>query len=173
MFVLSHIEWHEGKCVKVCQCVKILSMLHGVGCSTVWACVNKCWDRWTPGYLDAWSLTASPPPPMSSEAASSRPVTSRPPPLPLPPCLPALRPRRWPRSCPSRWPRCPRPTPTARWTGPTTPTSRATVSAIRYLQNQTYSGVTRKQLHCILYLQYIIYRYQWTHLSSSSPGFLW
>ena len=80
--------------------------------------------RWLWFCVNARYLTQSRSP--SSEAASSRRATSRRPPRPPPPW-------RWPRSCPSRRPRCPRPTPTARWTGPTTPTSRATASATRYL----------------------------------------
>lgn len=70
----------------------------------------------------------------SPGAASSLPTTSHPLRPPLPPCRPALRHRRWLRSFPSRPLRYLRPRPTARWTGPTTPTSRGTASVTRWAQ---------------------------------------
>ncbi|CAF89495.1 unnamed protein product [Tetraodon nigroviridis] len=62
-------------------------------------------------------------------AASSPPTTSRLRPPPPPRGAPAPPRRRWPRNCPSRPRRCGSLRPTARWTGPTTPTSLATASA--------------------------------------------
>ncbi|XP_049422583.1 inhibitor of growth protein 3 isoform X2 [Epinephelus fuscoguttatus] len=90
----------------------------------------------------AITMAAAPTPgDASPKAASSLPTTSplHRPPLPL--CHPALRHRRWLRSFPSRPQRCPRPRPTARWTGPTTPTSPDTASVTRFLMER-WSAVT-------------------------------
>ncbi|XP_070784852.1 inhibitor of growth protein 3 isoform X2 [Enoplosus armatus] len=77
------------------------------------------------------------------EAASSLPTISRlhHPPLPL--CRRALRRQLWLRSFPSRPQRCRRPRPTARWTGPTTPTSPDTASVTRFRMERWSAVITQ------------------------------
>ncbi|XP_075967357.1 inhibitor of growth protein 3 isoform X2 [Anarhichas minor] len=63
------------------------------------------------------------------------------PPLPL--CRHAPHRQHWLRSFPSRPQRCLRPRPTARWTGPTTPTSPDTASVTRCLMEKWSAVITR------------------------------
>ncbi|XP_068590159.1 inhibitor of growth protein 3 isoform X2 [Cebidichthys violaceus] len=94
----------------------------------------------------AITMAAAPSPsrlPVFPEAASSL-LTISPlhrPPLPL--CRHALHRRHWLRSFPSRPQRCLRPRPTARWTGPTTPTSPDTASVTRCLMEKWWAVITQ------------------------------
>uniref|UniRef100_A0A8D0D9V9 Inhibitor of growth family, member 3 n=1 Tax=Sander lucioperca TaxID=283035 RepID=A0A8D0D9V9_SANLU len=78
--------------------------------------------------LASYNLSSLPAGPAASSLPTTSPLHRPPPPL----CRHALHRPRWPRNFPSRPQRCPRPRPTARWTGPTTPTSRDTASVTRY-----------------------------------------
>lgn len=84
------------------------------------------------------------------EAASSLPIISplrHPPPLRF---LRALRRRRWLRSFPSRPQPCLRQRPTARWTGPTTPTSPDTASVTRCVCLSLIHGWNAHTFKCLL-----------------------